>query len=128
MNLFTFRKVCTTQSWAAWGFGLALLFFPDRLIQLMGLQPEQGLLLVSRLAGAMMFALGSVLHTVRNDISMTNRRTICGSNGSVDAAMAILFAKAAYNSVTNVWGYVFAGLFAVNAATWAIAYFYKKEG
>lgn len=125
MNLFTFRKVCTSHSWMAWGFGLALLFVPSKLIQLMGLQPAQGLLLIARLAGAMMFALGSGLHAVRNEISLTHRRTICGGNGSVDLAMALLFAKAAHNGVTNVWGYVFAGLFALNAASWAIAYFRK---
>ncbi len=127
MNLFTFRKICTYQSWVAWGFGLALLLIPTQLIQLMGLQPAQGLLLVARLAGAMMFALGSVLHTVRNDISLTHRQTTCGSNGSVDLAMAFLFAKASYSGVTNSWGYAFAGLFALSTASWAIAYFRKKS-
>ena len=116
-----FRTVCTVQAAASLTSGAALLIVPAPILGLFALPADQGTVLVARILGGVLFALGATLLGVRDVKDRDARVRVMMGNASCDLSVALLVGAASITGALGAAGWALAGLFALNAASWLLA-------
>lgn len=116
-----YRSVCTMQAASALVGGTALLLMPALVIGVFGIGTEASTLLVTRMLGGVLFALGAALIGARElEAGPTRTRVIVG-NAACDLCITLFLLADAYRGVTGRLGWVLALLFLSNALSWLVA-------
>jgi len=116
--MLDFRKVATAQAWAALVWGIVLLAIPGMVLDMLGVHADAAHLLLGRLAGGMLFALGVTLFIARDTREPDARTRVAFGNATCDLAMLIVFATSAIGGVIGPVGYVVAIAFGANVGLW----------
>lgn len=113
-----FRTVCASQALTALAAGVTLLVIPGLFLGVLGLKgPEVEVL--GRFAGAMLLALGATLWPARDEADARKQRTIAVGNAAADALVFLFLGAATLQGVVaSPWGWLLAGLFGLNVASW----------
>jgi phage tail tape-measure protein len=82
------------------------------------LESDEGHLLLARLAGGMLFALGTTLFVARHTREPEHRTRIAMGNAACDVALLIVFATSALTGTIGPVGFVVSVMFGVNAGCW----------
>jgi hypothetical protein len=115
-----YRSVCTIQAASALIGGTVLLLMPASLLLLFGLETDVSTLLVARMLGGMMFALGATLIGARElDAGPTRVRVIVG-NATCDLCITVFLLADCYRGALGWPAGALALLFASNIASWLV--------
>src|SRR5688500_4198376 len=107
-----YRSVCTVQAASALAAGAALLVVPWLLLGLFGIATDDSTILVGRMLGGVLFALGATLIGVRDlEPGPTRIRVIVG-NATCDACITVFLLAEAWRGGTGRLGWILALLFA----------------
>lgn len=116
--MLDFRKVATLQGWSALIWGIILLVAPSPVLGILAIQADASDLVLARLAGAMLFALGATLFVARETTEEDRRTRVAFGNATADLAMVVVLGTATFTGVLGPVGYGVSALFAVNVASW----------
>jgi len=116
--MLDFRRVATLQGQAALAWGILLLALPSPVLRVLALQTDEGGLLLARMAGGMLFALGATLFVARDALPPDAKTRVALGNATCDLAMLIVFSTAAYTGTVGPVGYMVSLMFGINAAAW----------
>lgn len=113
-----FRSTCTVQAASALAGGVVLLVVPGVLLVIFGLGTAASTVLVARMLGGVLFALGATLIGVRDLASGPARTRVVVGNAACDACITVYLLAAASQGGLGRLGWLLALLFAVNAVSW----------
>ena len=117
--MFDFHGTCTSHGVTAIVLGGALLVATPLFLSLFALSTPSEILL-ARLAGGFLLALGATLLGVRDVTDPRLQRRVVLGNGSCDIVLTGVFA--ASSSWLGTPGWILAALFSVTALSWAVAW------
>lgn len=100
--------------------GTVLFAYPPLLLGLLGLEGP-GLVVVVRLLGGILFALGATLLGAREVTERTAQRAVSIGNLSCDLSLGVMLAGATWAGTLSRFGWFLAVVFWVNAVSWAVA-------
>lgn len=115
--MLDFRGTCTSHAVTAVSLGSALILFTSLFLGVFGLGSTSEVLL-ARLAGGFLLALGATLFAVRETDDPRLQRITVAGNGTCDVVLTVVVALAAPG--LGVSGWVLAALFGVNALSWLV--------
>lgn len=116
--MLDFRKVATGQAWSAILWGIVLLIVPGLVLGMLQITADASVLILARLAGAMLFALGATLFVARNTEDEDQRTRTAFGNATADLAMVVVIGTGALTGVIGPVGYGLTAVFAVNVLVW----------
>jgi hypothetical protein len=114
------RATCTMQAGSCFVSGTVLFAYPPLVLGLLGLDGP-GLVVLVRLLGGILFALGATLLGAREVTDRTAQRAVSIGNLSCDLSLGVMLAGATWAGTLSAFGWFLAVVFWVNAASWAVA-------
>lgn len=113
-----YRSVSLSHAYAAIIGGIVLTVYPQIILSFLELNLSDGLILVSRLFGAFLFGLGFSIYSTKD--AQVFPFPLVTANALVDLVATGVFLQATLNGTVGWAGYIFAGMFAMNLASWLV--------
>lgn len=120
-----YRSVCRVHAGSALGGGLVLLLLPQLLLGVFGLGRGWETVVVGRMLGAILFALGATLLAAAEITDPVLRRRVAIGNGACDLSITLFLGAGCATGALPLPAWLLVLLFGGNALSWWVA---RRQG